>query len=118
MSDEERRTENRPPTFVLHAIKNMDPEEKRFYRYVGLGASVFCTVAPFVAEVALQIAGFENGLWIGAWAFAFAGAGAGCCFMFPALGMWLVQHLPSATDRFIPNKVREVLAPDKPEQGD
>ena len=109
----EKRSEDRPPTFVLHAIKSMDAEEKRFYRSVGLVLSVFCMVAPFVLEVVLLMVGVEEGLWSGAWLFAGAGFLAGLCFMFPALGMWLVQHLPSATDRFIPNKVREVLSPDR-----
>jgi hypothetical protein len=106
---EERRDDDRPPTFVLHAIKNLDADEKLFYRNVGLGGSIFCMVVPFVGEIVLTLAGFEDGLWGGAWAFAVLGFLAGLCFMFPALGMWLVQHLPSATDRIIPDKVREVF---------
>ena len=105
----EKRSDGRHNTFVMHAIKTMDPEEKRFYRRVGLGMSVFGMVVPFTLEIAL-----EDGLWIGGWTVAVLAFFAGLCFMFPALGMWLVQHLPSATDRLIPNKVREVLTDRSP----
>lgn len=106
---QEKRADDRPNTFVMHAIKNMTPEDRRFYRKVGLGFSCFPLSACFVAEVALQFAGYPEGIWGGIWGVAVLVFLAGTCFMFPALGMWLVKNLPQATDKLIPNKVREVL---------
>ena len=97
MSDDRRS--NQPPTFVLQAVGRMEPEEKRFLRYVGLALSAFCVVTPMVAELFIS-------LWWGYWVFAAVGALSGFCFMFPALGMWLLTTISDRAERFIPTRVR------------
>ena len=91
-SDEQRQQDGAPPTFLLQAVQRLTREDRRFYRRVGIGLSGFCLVMPLVADLLIPLS------WP-YWTFSAFGVLAGFCFLWPEMGLRLLDVIPRTLSR-------------------
>ena len=87
MSDEangeaERRGGNgSPPTVLMVAYRNMDPETKRLLQKIGVGMIAFGMVMPMAIEPFIPLS------WV-YWGFSITVVSLGACFVYLPIGIW------------------------------
>ena len=108
MSDEqiERRSGNgSPPTVVMLAYRDMDPELKRLLQRVGLWMVIFGAVMPMAIEPFVELS------WV-YWMFSLVIVVAGIGLLWPPFGVWLGNLLAELAIKLVP-ATKDVLRPDR-----
>lgn len=105
---EKRKRNDGPPTAVMLAYKSMERAERLELTRTGTKMLLFTTVVPMVGEVILN-AMDRTGLPAFFWIFSGLGMLISVCLMWPPLGLWALEAVPSGLAKILPGRMSDLL---------
>ena len=104
-----------PPTVLMVAYQNMEPETKKLLQKLGVGMIAFGIALPMVGELFIPLS------WV-YWLFAGCVVVLGACFVYLPIGIWFGNLVTGLTVKVIPALRGKLITEDRRagtgEQGD
>lgn len=108
MSEDPRRSDGSPPTFVMQAYQSLDADSRKRFQIWGARMIAIGVVMPMAIEPFVPLS------WV-YWAFSLVIVVIGVCLAWLPFGVWLGNLLAGLAVKLVP-RARNVLAPDRREK--
>lgn len=105
---EKRKRDSGPPTAVMLAYKSMERTERMELTRSGTKMLLFTTVVPMTGEVVLAALD-KDGLPAFFWLFSGLAMLISICLMWPPLGLWALEAVPSGLAKILPGRLSDLL---------